>query len=152
MFGEAGRWYVYFTYGMHWMLNIVTSPKNYPAAVLIRGIIEAPPRNNIFSGTNIRLLANFSARPAGLRKAAKNIIPGKAINVALRSLNGPAKLTKFLEIGKKFNNKPATQQTGLWVEDRGVEVPKNRIKRTRRVGVDYAGEWANKKYRFILKK
>lgn len=38
MFGEAGRWYVYFTYGMHYMLNIVTGPKNYPAAILIRGI------------------------------------------------------------------------------------------------------------------
>ncbi|MCL5017508.1 MAG: DNA-3-methyladenine glycosylase [Patescibacteria group bacterium] len=38
MFGEAGRWYVYFTYGMHFMLNIVTGPTDYPAAVLIRGI------------------------------------------------------------------------------------------------------------------
>lgn len=38
MFGEAGRWYVYFTYGIHYMLNIVTGPKNYPAAVLIRGV------------------------------------------------------------------------------------------------------------------
>src|SRR3989344_7369693 len=46
MFSEGGRWYVYFTYGMHWMLNIVTGPKNYPAAVLIRGTdkIRGPGR------------------------------------------------------------------------------------------------------------
>ena len=46
MFGEAGVWYVYFTYGMHYMLNIVTGPQNYPAAVLIRGVegIYGPAR------------------------------------------------------------------------------------------------------------
>jgi DNA-3-methyladenine glycosylase len=38
MFRLAGHIYVYFTYGMHWMLNIVTGPKDYPAAVLIRGV------------------------------------------------------------------------------------------------------------------
>lgn len=41
MFGHAGRWYVYFTYGMHWMLNIVTGPEDYPAAILIRGVQSA---------------------------------------------------------------------------------------------------------------
>ena len=46
MFGEAGHWYVYFTYGMHWLLNIVTGPKKYPAAILIRGVagINGPAR------------------------------------------------------------------------------------------------------------
>ncbi len=37
MFMEAATIYVYFTYGMHWMLNIVTEKAEYPAAVLIRG-------------------------------------------------------------------------------------------------------------------
>jgi DNA-3-methyladenine glycosylase len=46
MFGPGGVWYVYFVYGMHWMLNIVTGAKDYPSAVLIRGVegVSGPAR------------------------------------------------------------------------------------------------------------
>lgn len=41
MFREGGLVYMYFIYGMYWMLNVVTGAVNVPQAVLIRGIREA---------------------------------------------------------------------------------------------------------------
>ena len=38
MYRPGGVWYVYLCYGVHEMLNLVTGPAGYPAAVLIRGI------------------------------------------------------------------------------------------------------------------
>ena len=109
MFGDAGYWYVYLVYGMYNMLNIVTSKKNYPAAILIRGI-----------------------------------------ECKGEKIDGPGKLTKFLKINKNFNKKKATRKTKLWIEDRGVKIKNSEIKRTPRIGVDYAGMCAEKPYRFVL--
>lgn len=38
LFAEPGTVYVYLCYGMHWLVNLVTGPAGYPAAVLIRGV------------------------------------------------------------------------------------------------------------------
>jgi DNA-3-methyladenine glycosylase len=68
-------------------------------------------------------------------------------------LNGPGKLTRFLNIGRPLNSKPSSLTTGLWIEDRGVTIPKSHIKKMPRVGVAYAGEyWMNKKWRFVVRR
>ncbi|MCX6762840.1 MAG: DNA-3-methyladenine glycosylase, partial [Candidatus Moranbacteria bacterium] len=44
MYGEPGRVYVYLIYGMYYNFNVVTEKKDFPAAVLIRGVkIEGVP-------------------------------------------------------------------------------------------------------------
>jgi len=107
MFGPAGHWYVYFTYGMHWMLNVVTGKKGYPAAVLIRGV---------------------------------------------KDINGPARVTNFFKIDKRFNGKKISRAVGLWIENNTVKVKSSQIKSSSRIGVDFAGPiWSKKKYRFYIK-
>ncbi|MBI5004708.1 MAG: DNA-3-methyladenine glycosylase [Candidatus Lloydbacteria bacterium] len=65
--------------------------------------------------------------------------------------DGPGKLTKALRINRQQNGKKARRSSGLWIEDRGVVIPKLGIQKAPRIGVAYAEEWAKKPYRFLLR-
>jgi DNA-3-methyladenine glycosylase len=68
MFAEAGTIYIYFTYGMHWMLNIVTEGKDFPAAVLIRGTehVSGPARLTRYLKIDKSLNGKKLGRASGL--------------------------------------------------------------------------------------
>jgi DNA-3-methyladenine glycosylase len=53
MYEEGGHLYIYFIYGMYWMLNIVTGEKDFPQAVLIRGVTEFPGPGRLTKGLGI---------------------------------------------------------------------------------------------------
>ncbi len=121
MFGPPGHAYVYFTYGNHWMLNVVTQRGGYPAAVLLRAIQP-------IEGAEV-----ISARRNG------------------RDTFGPGKLTQALGITKSENGVDLTQTgSGLWIEA-GQNVRDPLVTKGPRVGLNTVPEpWKSKPWRFLV--
>ena len=125
MFGSAGKAYVYFTYGMHWMLNCVCGPEGYPAAVLIRAILV------------IKGLELVSQRRANVKPALWT--------------NGPAKLTQALNIDQSLNGVSLyAKEPGLWIEE-GQPIEESWLKFKPRVGIFTTPEpWFSKLWNFQI--
>lgn len=69
MYGPPGHAYVYFTYGMHWMLNFVVEPENQPAAILIRAILPQSGMDLIASRRGSQPPQRWTDGPAKLCQA-----------------------------------------------------------------------------------
>lgn len=123
MYGPPGHAYIYFTYGMHWMLNCVTGQEGYPAAVLIRSLHPT----------------------AGLEIIAQN---RNGISPKLWC-DGPAKLTCAFAIDGTLNGCDLCQKSGVLRVEEGITIPEELIQATPRIGIGYAGEpWRSKPWRF----
>jgi len=124
MFGNPGHAYVYFTYGMHYMLNLVTEEEENPCAVLIRAIV---PLDGIEEMETRRKIKGASLT------------------------NGPAKLCQALSIDKSLNGWDLTTGEELWVEDY-KKIPESEIITTPRIGIDYAHQKHREAlWRFLVK-
>jgi DNA-3-methyladenine glycosylase len=122
MFAPGGVAYVYLCYGMHRLFNIVTGPVDSPQAVLVRAV-------KITAGHEL-----VRKRRPGL--AEKDWA------------SGPGRVCAALGIKMHHNRHDLSGET-IWIEDRGVKVPPREVKRTPRIGVNYAGAWALKPWRFV---
>lgn len=143
MYGAAGRAYVYMIYGMYHCLNAVTEKKNFPAAVLIRGI-EIENESLFKKGRSLKGRGIFGK----LRSEDKNPPHPPFIKGEIK-LNGPGKLCKFLQIDRKFNGWDLTAGKKLWIE-KGLENKNLKIKNSKRIGVDYARHCKHYRWRFNL--
>jgi DNA-3-methyladenine glycosylase len=78
---------------------------------------------------------------------------GQPAAVLIRGVGGhlgPGRVTKALGIDRSLDGRPATPRGGFWFEASGVRVPPRLVKRTPRIGVGYAGAWAEKPLRFVV--
>ncbi len=126
MYGPPGFAYVYFTYGMHWMLNVVTEKEGFPAAILIRAVepIEGIEVMRRLRGMNeISLLCK-----------------------------GPGRLTQAMAIQKAENGLDFCEKTSSLRIEPGIKPKTREIIASPRIGLGRTPEpWLSKLWRFYIK-
>ena len=125
MYLEGGHAYVYFTYGMHWCLNVVTQEADLAEAVLLRA---AEPVKGI----------------DGMRKRR----PKAKRDYDL--MNGPGKLCMALDIDRKLDGERFDGDR-LWITAPEKPVPEDEIVVTPRIGIEGSGEAALWPLRFLAR-
>jgi DNA-3-methyladenine glycosylase len=124
MFGTGGHAYVYFIYGMYHQFNVVTNSALIPHAVLVRAL---EPEDG--------LEWMRQRRPARQDR---------------HLTSGPGKLCLALGLDRTFNGEDLLGER-VWIEDAGRKVAARQISSGPRVGIDYAGEYVDKPWRFWMK-
>ena len=123
MYGVGSTAYVFFVYGMYYQFNVVTNAADFPHAVLIRAV---EPVEGI-----------------ELMRKLRHGQPDHNLT------NGPGKLCLALGIDRKLD-KADLLGDRVWLEDT-ERIPRSQIAFGPRIGIDYAGEWVDKPWRFWMK-
>ncbi|MEO8074651.1 MAG: DNA-3-methyladenine glycosylase, partial [Acidobacteriota bacterium] len=119
----GGTVYIFFIYGMYFQFNVVVGEKDTPHAILIRGVEPVE---------NIEIM-----RERRGKMSDKNLT------------SGPGKLCIALGIDKTFNNEDLLGNR-VWLEE-GKKISNTEIESGKRIGIDYAEEFAEKPWRFWVK-
>ncbi len=125
LYGPPGVAYVYFTYGMHWLFNVVTEREGFPAAVLIRALVPT-------EGETV-----MAQRRPGRPRA--------------QWTDGPAKLCQALGIDGAFHGLDLCAPQAPLFFEAGVPVPDAWVTTGPRVGLNRVPEpWKSLPWRFRL--
>lgn len=127
---EGGHIYIYLCYGMYWQLNITTEKAGRPECVLVRALEPIK-----WGQKNKKLKIKNKKQILKMKKLA----------------SGPGKLCQWLKLDKSFDGEDLTKSKRIWIESGGVKIKKSEISATKRIGIDYAGIWAKKPWRFYIK-
>jgi DNA-3-methyladenine glycosylase len=75
----------------------------------------------------------------------------RAVEIDGKLIDGPGRLCRAMQIDRSLNRADLTMGESLWFEDRGASVKRGNVEARPRIGVDYAGEWSRKLWRFRLR-
>lgn len=123
MYAIGGTAYVFFVYGMYYQFNVVTNAAETPHAILIRALEPV-------EGIELMRKRRHNQPDRNLTK-------------------GPGKLCIALGIDRKLDGADLLGNE-VWLEDR-PPIRRSQINSGTRIGIDYAGEWINKPWRFWIK-
>ena len=115
MFGPPGHAYVYFTYGMHFCVNLVCAPPGIAAAVLLRA-------GEVVAGSELAMSRRGSSTARDLAR-------------------GPARLCQALDIDRGLDGADVARRASPLRVLAGSPVPAARVRRGPRVGISKAAEW-----------
>lgn len=125
MYGPPGHAYVYFTYGMHWMLNFVVEPANKPAAILIRAVLPQSGLEQIARRRGHQPMAHWT--------------------------DGPAKLCQAFHIAGTLNGADLCHAEAELFVEQGEPIPDSCVTTGPRVGLNSVPEpWKSIPWRFCV--
>ena len=125
MYEQGGVFYVYLTYGVHHMLNLISGSIESPESVLIR--------------------AGFLTDDSDRLIEEQQLSPDKQFTHP-KQFAGPGKLTKRLQIDRDLYGKPISLASEVWIEDDSCQPP---VSLRPRIGIDYAGDAKDWLLRYI---
>lgn len=128
MYNTGGVAYIYICYGIHHLFNVVTGPEDHAHAVLIRAL---EPLEGIETMMERRQMFK----------------PGDP-----RLTRGPGALSVALGLTSSFSGHSLIDpQSLIYIEDRNIQFPEERIASGIRIGVESAGESAKWPWRFYIR-
>lgn len=124
MYGPPGHAYVYFTYGNHWMLCLVTESEGQPEAILVRAVQPT-------EGLDL-IARRRRGRPEQ------------------QWTDGPGKLTQAFAISGRHNGLDVASPAAIMFVEQGQAVPARHVQIGPRVGLGNTPEpWLSKPWRFL---
>ena len=145
MYGPPGKAYVYGVYGMHTCLNVVCGPVGTAWAILVRAVEPLAGVAAMREARHMKALATRSEQRDAPGRAADRI----ATIPVMRLASGPGNVGAAFSIVRDDDGRDLLDPAGgLRLEARPGTDPLPTSASGPRIGVGFAGEWAERPWRF----